>query len=125
MLIIIYGFISGMVSGLGMGGGSILILLLSTFMGMEQHTAQATNLIFFIPTSLVAMSVHIKQKNIDKGIVTRIAIFGMIGAVIGAIISGKMESGLLKKAFAIFILFIGCKEMFNLYKEYKLRKKKT
>ena len=43
----ITGFVSGIVSGTGMGGGTILILVLSVFLGIEQHTAQATNLIFF------------------------------------------------------------------------------
>ena len=47
---IVTGLISGTVSGTGMGGGTILILVLSIFLGVEQHTAQATNLVFFIPT---------------------------------------------------------------------------
>ena len=63
MLAILFGFIAGMVTGLGMGGGTILILLLSVFMGLEQHIAQATNLIFFIPTSLSAIFINLKQKN--------------------------------------------------------------
>ena len=50
MIEIITGVISGIVSGIGMGGGTILILILSIFVGMEQKVAQATNLIFFIPT---------------------------------------------------------------------------
>ena len=65
MLPIIFGIIAGIVTGLGMGGGTILILLLSLFMGVEQHVAQATNLVFFIPTSIVAIITNIKQKYID------------------------------------------------------------
>ena len=48
-----------------MGGGTILILCLSLFLGIEQHVAQATNLVFFIPTSIVAIITNIKHKNID------------------------------------------------------------
>ena len=66
MLPIIFGIIAGIVTGLGMGGGTILILLLSLFMGVEQHVAQATNLVFFIPTSIAAIIINIKQKNIDS-----------------------------------------------------------
>ena len=62
---ILIGLVSGIVSGTGMGGGTILIFLLSFLMGMEQHVAQATNLIFFIPTSIVAIIVNFKNKNID------------------------------------------------------------
>ena len=52
MLEILIGLISGIVTGIGMGGGTILILLLSVIWNYEQHIAQATNLIFFIPTIL-------------------------------------------------------------------------
>ena len=58
---ILIGVISGIVSGTGMGGGTILIFLLTFMMGMEQHMAQATNLIFFIPTSIVAIIVNFKN----------------------------------------------------------------
>ena len=61
---IIIGIISGTVSGTGMGGGTILIFLLTYIIGIEQHIAQATNLIFFIPTSIVAIIVNIKNNYI-------------------------------------------------------------
>lgn len=62
MLNIIIGVISGLVSGMGMGGGTILILCLSLFLGKEQHIAQGANLIFFVPTSAVSIFINIKQK---------------------------------------------------------------
>ena len=65
MIEILIGMISGIVSGTGMGGGTILIFLLTFMMGIEQHVAQATNLIFFIPTSIVAIIINIKNKNIN------------------------------------------------------------
>lgn len=65
MIEILIGMISGIVSGTGMGGGTILIFLLTFMMGIEQHVSQATNLIFFIPTSIVAIIINIKNKNID------------------------------------------------------------
>ena len=79
---IITGIISGTISGTGMGGGTILILVLSIFLGVEQHTAQATNLVFFIPTSISAIIVSIKSKLIEWKIGITIAIFGVIGAII-------------------------------------------
>ena len=45
---VLIGIISGIVSGTGMGGGTILIFLLTFLCNVEQHIAQATNLIFFI-----------------------------------------------------------------------------
>ena len=76
---IIIGIVSGIVSGTGMGGGTILIFLLTFMCGIEQHIAQATNLIFFIPTSIVAIIVNIKNKNIKFKIATIISIFGILG----------------------------------------------
>ena len=61
MGLILVGIISGIVTGLGMGGGSILILILVTFMSVSQHIAQATNLIFFIPTAVIAIMIHINE----------------------------------------------------------------
>ena len=65
MFEIVIGVISGIVSGTGMGGGTILIFLLTFFCGIEQHIAQASNLVFFIPTSLVAIYMNLKNKMID------------------------------------------------------------
>lgn len=121
----IFGLISGIVTGLGMGGGTILILLLSLFMNLEQHIAQATNLIFFIPTSLAAIFINFKQKNIDLKVATVISIFGVIGAVFGSLISKNISSNNLKKCFAIFILFIALHEIYKLYIEYRNKLKKT
>ena len=123
MLGVIFGTISGIVTGLGMGGGTVLILLLSVFMGLEQHIAQATNLVFFIPTSIAAILVNLKQKNVDLKLAINISFFGIIGAIIGAIISKNISSENLKKYFAIFILIIALHEVYELYKEYKNNKK--
>lgn len=123
MLAVIFGAISGIITGLGMGGGTILILLLSLFMGLEQHIAQATNLVFFIPTSLAAILTNLKQKNVNLKLAINISSFGIIGAIIGAIISNNISSENLKKYFAIFILIIALHEIYELYKEYKNNKK--
>ena len=123
MLRVIFGLIAGIVTGLGMGGGTILILLLSLFMGLEQHIAQASNLVFFIPTSLAAILTNLKQKNVDVKLAITISSFGIIGAIIGAMLSNSISSENLKKYFAIFILIIALHEIYELYKEYKNNKK--
>lgn len=123
MLAILFGFIAGIVTGLGMGGGTILILLLSLFMGLEQHIAQATNLVFFIPTSLAAIMINLKQKNVNLKIAVIISIFGIMGSIIGSIISERISSDLLRKWFAIFVFMIALHEVYELYKEYKKNRK--
>lgn len=98
------GLVSGIVTGTGMGGGTILILLLTLIIGTNQHEAQATNLIFFIPTSISAIIINLKQKIIDLKLSIIIIISGIIGATIGAITSSNLNVKILKKAFGVFLL---------------------
>ena len=121
---ILIGIVSGIISGAGMGGGTILIFLLSFVMGVEQHIAQATNLIFFIPTSIVAIIVNLKNKNIDLKLATIISICGGIGAIIGANIAINIDVGLLKKIFGIFLALVAINEIYSIIKLYKNDDKK-
>ncbi len=125
---ILIGLVSGIVSGTGMGGGTILIFLLSFLIGIEQHIAQATNLIFFIPTSIVAIIVNLKNKNIDMKLALFISIFGILGAIIGANISIHIDVGILKKCFGVFLATIAIHEIYSIFKiyikQYKSNKKK-
>lgn len=120
---VLIGIVSGIVSGTGMGGGTILIFLLSFMLGIEQHTAQATNLIFFIPTSIVAIIVNLKNKNIDTKQAIIISVFGVLGAIIGANISIYMDVKILKKGFGIFLIFVTINEIYSIIKLYKKDKK--
>ena len=125
MITFLIGLISGIISGLGMGGGTILILLLTLLMNLDQHITQATNLIFFIPTAIVACIVNSKQKIIDYKTGIKLIIFGIIGAVLGANLSFKINSQNLKKYFGIFLLVIESYEIITIVYEYiKKRKNK-
>lgn len=115
---IMIGIVSGIVSGTGMGGGTILIFLLSFLLGMEQHIAQACNLIFFIPTAIVAIIVNFKNKNIDNKLAILISVFGILGAIIGANISIHIDVKILKKCFGIFLAMIAVNEIYSIVKLY-------
>ena len=121
---ILIGMFSGIFSGVGMGGGTILIFLLTMFAGLEQHVAQATNLIYFIPTAISAIIVNYKDKNIDTKLATFISICGIIGAIIGAKISISTDVQKLRKLFGIFLAIIAIHEIYTLFKEYKEHKKR-
>ena len=121
---ILIGIISGFVSGMGMGGGTILIMCLSLVLGIEQHIAQATNLVFFIPTSIIAIITNIKQKNIDLKISIPIAISGIFGAIVGSILASKTNVTSLKKYFGMFLALIAIWEIYLLLKKYIFSKKK-
>ncbi len=122
MIEIFTGVISGIVSGLGMGGGTILILFLSLFLDIEQHIAQATNVIFFVPTAITAILVNLRQRNINLKIGIPICLWGVIGAFIGAIISMQMNMKTLRKFFGGFIILIA---IYQTYMYIKSKKRHT
>lgn len=113
---ILIGIVSGIVSGTGMGGGTILIFFLTFILGIEQHVAQATNLIFFIPTSIVAIIVNLKNKNIDIPVAIIISIFGVLGAILGANIAINIDVKILKKCFGFFLAIIALNEIYSIIK---------
>lgn len=115
---VLIGVISGIISGMGMGGGTVLIVLLSLISSMEQHIAQATNLIFFIPTSIVAIIVNIKNKNINLKLALIISVSGVIGAILGAKISVNLDVQSLKKYWGYFLALIAIHEIYTLLKLY-------
>ncbi len=122
---IIIGLISGIVGGLGMGGGTVLILLLSMFANIEQHIAQGTNVIFFVPTAIAAIFVFIKNKNIKFKVGIPVCLWGLLGAFIGASISSNMEVGILRKCFGIFLIIIAIYQTYSLYKRYRNEKNRN
>ena len=122
---ILIGAFAGIFSGIGMGGGTILIFLLNIFLGLEQHVAQATNLIYFIPTAISAIFVNYKEKNIDIDLVKIIAVMGIIGAILGAIISVNLDVEKLRKFYGFFLLVIAIHEIYTLIREYKKHRKRN
>ncbi len=119
MIVILIGLAAGIISGMGIGGGAILIPALVLFVKPEQHVAQGVNLLFFIPTAIVALAIHIKRGSVDfkKGI--PILIFGLGGAVLGSKIALAMNGELLRRIFGVFLLAMGLYEIFGKEKRKK------
>ena len=115
---ILVGIVSGIVSGLGMGGGTILITFLTCFLGVNQLVAQASNIIFFIPTSIIATLVNIKNNTLKWKIAILLATSGIIGASIGSIIANNINTFYLKKLFSIFLIFIAIYQLISWYRKY-------
>ncbi len=124
MFEVLIGAVSGIVSGTGMGGGTILIFLLTFVMGVDQRVAQATNLIFFIPTSIIAIIVNLKNKNLDIKTGIIISVFGIFGAIVGANLAIHMDVNILKRCFGIFLSLIAINEIYSITKKYKKVKNK-
>ena len=113
MLGIIIGFFSGIISGMGIGGGAILIPALVFFQGVGQQMAQGINLTYFLPTAVFALAVHIRNKRVRIKTALCLAAFGVVGAFLGARLATAMEGDFLRKLFGLFLAFVGFYEMWK------------
>jgi len=111
MITILIGFASGIISGMGIGGGTLLIPALVFIVGAKQQIAQSINLIVFIPSAIAALFVHIRKKNIEKGLMLKLAVTGSVGAVLGSMLAVSLDSNILKKVFGAFLLIMGIYEI--------------
>ena len=122
MLNVIIGLLSGVISGMGIGGGAILIPALIFFQGVSQQVAQGINLLYFLPTAFFSLLIHIKNKTVDVKTALIIGYSGMIGAAGGAYLATRLiEGDLLRKLFGGFLLLIG---VYEIYKGIKMGKRK-
>lgn len=113
MIVYLIGFLSGIISGMGIGGGTILIPAYVLFLNIEQHLIQGINLLYFIPTAIVALIIHYKNNLVDFKVAFAIIIFGLLGSVIGGFIAVSLSSIILKKMFGIFLFLMGLYELFK------------
>lgn len=111
MILGFIGFLSGVISGMGIGGGTILIPALIIIAQTEQHEAQIINLIYFIPTAVIALIYHKKNNNIETKVLKPLILFGFIGAVAGSLLAVNLDSEILKKIFGIFLFLMGITEV--------------
>lgn len=107
------GFFSGIISGMGIGGGTILIPALLFLTEVNQQQAQGVNLIYFIPTAVVALITHRKNGTLDLKTAKPLALLGLAGAAAGAFLAVSLESEILKKLFGGFLLLMGLSEIFK------------
>ena len=105
----------GFLSGLGTGGGSLLVLWLTAVVGMEPLNARAINLLFFIPSALIACWYRWRQGALKVHHVLPAITAGCAAALLGSWLSIVLDSTLLKKLFGILLIFTGIREL--LYKE--------
>ncbi len=120
MVNIIIGFLSGIISGMGIGGGAVLIPALTLIQGISQRTAQGINLAYFIPTAIIAIFVHIKNRNINFRLAATLGLCGVPGAVLGSMFAGSVGDGVLRRMFGGFLLLVG---IYEIYKGIKINKK--
>lgn len=122
ILIIAVGFAAGIISGMGIGGGTVLIPALTLLCGIDHKTAQCVNLMYFIPTAAAALIIHIKKKNIEWKSVLPMLAGGVIGSIIGSYAAVCINPIVLRKMFGIFLAILAIRELYTAKKSAKLDK---
>ena len=106
ILFVFAGVLGGILGGMGMGGGTILIPLLNIFYSVSQHTAQAINLVSFIPMALIALVIHLKNKLVKFDRVLWIIIPGVLSCVFGCYLARIITGNLLRRFFGGFLVLL-------------------
>ena len=109
---ILVGSLLGFLAGLGVGGGSLLMLWLTLILGTPQPEARTVNLLFFIPSAIIASVFRWKQGSLVLKKVYPAIIGGCISAIFSSLLSTQMDTFLLKKLFGALLLFTGIREIF-------------
>ena len=111
------GLLCGIISGFGIGGGSILMVWMTAVAALDQRTAQSINLLYFLPTSVGALIFHLKNKMICWQAVIPAALCGCLTAALTAWLSSSMDVGILRKLFGGFLILVGVSEIFKKRKQ--------
>ena len=111
----IAGVVSGIIAGMGMGGGTLLIPILTIFLAVEQHLAQGINLIVFVPMSIVTLIIHCKNKLVDFKVGIPIMLSGILASIVGSLLATQLSNGLLKKLFGGFLLIVGIWQIISIF----------
>lgn len=105
-LYLILGFVGGIPAGMGMGGGTLTIPLLTVLGGVEQKLAQSANLFSFLPMSLGALKVHADNGLLKTKGVLWLIIPALLLSGCGALLTSVLPSEILRKGFGVFLIFL-------------------
>ena len=108
---LIAGTVLGFLAGLGIGGGSLLILWLTMVLHMDAMAARSINLLFFIPSAAVVCVLRLRQGNLKIRPLLPAALAGCAAAALFSWISTTVDTQILKKLFGLVLLFTGLREL--------------
>ena len=108
---LLIGTVLGFLSGLGIGGGSLLILWLTLALGTEQSVARGINLLFFLPAAVIAGIFRWKQGALNLKRVIPAMLSGAAGAAVFSFLGNSLDISTLKKGFGILLLVTGLREI--------------
>lgn len=120
MSFLIYSFVgllSGVLGGMGMGGGTILIPFLTVCFGVNQHVAQATNVISFLPMAAIILPKHKKSGLLKTDGLLTIIVPAIISTVLAGLIMASLPADILRRLFGAFLLVLAVREVLGLLRD--------
>ena len=105
------GSLLGFLTGMGVGGGSLLILWLTLVLGFDQAAARGINLLFFLPASAICCVFRLRQGKLNLRVCLPAILSGCAAAVLGSLIAASLDTGLLRRPFGILLLLTGLREL--------------
>ena len=111
------GSVLGFLSGLGVGGGSLLMLWLTIVAGLNHESARTINLLFFLPTAAISSIFRWKQGTLNLKKIFPAIIAGCVTAGMFSLLSQQIDITMIKKLFGGLLLITGLRELF--YRERK------
>lgn len=103
---VVAGLSAGILSGMGMGGGTVLIPILTLLLGVNQHAAQGVNMMAFLPGALLALWIHRRDGRLAVKEGLSLLLWGVVGATGGAFIATCLSAEWLKKTFGAFLIVL-------------------
>lgn len=107
------GAATGVLSGFGIGGGTLLLIYLTGFAHLDQDLAQGINLLYFLPTAATALFYHKKNGYLKKEAAVPAILCGLAGTAVAAWAATALDVAVLRKCFGVFLLFVGLHELFR------------
>ncbi len=105
IMLILASALSGAVGAMGIGGGVVLIPVLTSFFDISQKSAQYINLLYFLPVAVLALAIHARNKRLCYFAALWMCIGGIAGALVGSYLAMVISSKILTKLFGVFLFF--------------------
>lgn len=116
---LVMGILLGFLAGLGVGGGSLLILWLTLVLGVTQDVARGINLMFFLPTAAISCAFRLRQRVLKWQIILPAIVAAVVGALLFGWLGKEIDTDLLRKPFGILLLATGLRELFYRPRKFK------
>ena len=110
-VVLVVSTILGFLAGIGIGGGSLLIMWLTLMLNMPHSDARVLNLLFFLPSALIATVFRWRDGHIDIKSILPAIFAGCIAAIAGTLFSFILDVQVLKKLFGFLLLITGTREL--------------